>query len=365
MPVDAVELHLLRIPFKQAFAHALKQRTEAETIVVVVHAEGRRGIGEIVPRPYLSGETIESVWDELAPARANAWLSRPLGDREATCAILRDELDAHGRELATTAGFELAVLDVAGQVHDFSLADALGGASGPELPPGVVLGFEVATAELKKQCVLLRLAGKTHVKVKVGHAEDLERIAIIGKVFGPTVKLRLDANAAWSVDEAIERLRAIAMVHPIASVEQPVAGEDVEGMRRVRHETGVRVMADESLCSLEDGRRLVAADAVDIFNIRIGKCGGVLGAARLAELARGAGLGVHLGALVGETAILSRAAEVFGRCVPGFECLEGKGQNRFLLAGDVADEREGFGLGLALDDEKLRGYLRDTQRFTR
>lgn len=363
MSVSAVELHLLRIPFKQAFAHALKQRTEAEIIVVVMHADGRRGIGEIVPRPYLTGETIESVWDELAPARAEAWIGRPLGDRDATVAMLRADLDGYGRALATTAGFELAALDLAGQLGEFTVADVLGGAHLPELPAGIVLGFEVATSELKKQCVLLRLGGKTHVKVKVGHAEDLERIAIIGKVFGPGVALRLDANAAWSVDDAITHLRAIAAVHPIASVEQPVAGEDLEGMHRVRHETGLRVMADESLCSLDDADRLVAADAVDIFNIRVGKCGGVLGAERLARRAREVGLGVHLGALVGETAILSRAAEVFGRCVPGFDCLEGKGQNRFLLAGDIADVRDGSGLGLVLDDARLQGFTRASRRI--
>jgi hypothetical protein len=85
---------------------------------------------------------------------------------------------------------------------------------------------------------------------------------------------------------------------------------------------------------------------------------------RLVELARGAGLGVHLGALVGETAVLARAAELFGRCVAGFSCLEGKGQNRFLLEGDVGRETEGgAGLGVEVREDWLRHYQKSHQEF--
>jgi methylaspartate ammonia-lyase len=77
--------------------------------------------------------------------------------------------------------------------------------------------------------------------------------------------------------------------------------------------TGVAVVADESLCSLEDGQRLAAAQAADGFNIRIAKCGGFLACLRLVKLANEAGLRCQMGTLVGETGILSRAAEIFGR----------------------------------------------------
>jgi muconate cycloisomerase len=220
-----------------------------------------------------------------------------------------------------------------------------------------VIGFDVATPDLKKHCALLRMTAKTHVKVKVGRADDLERLAIVAATFGADHPLRLDANGAWPVDGAIERLREMRARFAIHSVEQPIPNGDLSGLRRVRVETGVKVMVDESLCTLDDGRRLIDAGAADIFNIRIGKCGGLLGSLRLVELARAAGLGVHLGALVGETTVLSRAAEIFGRHVPGFACLEGKGQSRFLLGGDVAVEVPGGpGLGVELREDELRRY---------
>jgi muconate cycloisomerase len=356
--VEAVDLRFVRIPFKRPFGHALKQRTEAETIIVVARSvAGTIGLGEIVPRPYLTGETVDGVLAQAAPARARRCRGQRFSSRDQLVGWLREELDAAGRELATLGGFELALLDLAGKELGFPAGDVLGGAAGAELPPGVVIGFEVATPALQKHCALLRLSGKTHVKVKVGRPDDLERLAVIAATLGAQLPLRLDANGAWPVDAAIDRLNVMRERFNIQSVEQPIADGDLAGLGRVRRETGVKVMADESLCTLEDGRRLIDAGAADIFNIRIGKCGGLLGSLRLVELARSAGLGLHLGALVGETSILGRAAEIFGRHVAGFSCLEGKGQSRFLLEGDVAVEVPGApGLGIELSDDGLRRY---------
>ena len=364
MRIDGVSLRFVRIPFKHAFSHALKQRTEAETVLVTVRStNGTTGIGEIVPRPYLTGETLESVLESIAPARARRCLGKVLSSEAEVVSFLRQELDGAGRELATLGGFELAVLDLAGKELGFQAASVLGPTVSPELPAGVVIGFEVKTPELKKHCALLRLSGKRHVKVKVGQPDDVERLEIVSAALGG-IALRLDANGAWTSHEAIERLKLFASRFRIESVEQPVPSENWEDMRRVRAETGVAVMADESLCTLDDGRRLIEAGAADIFNVRVGKCGGFLGSLRLVELARSTGLGLHLGALVGETAVLSRAAELFGRRVEGFACLEGKHQNRFLLSGDVATEVDGVdGLGLEIREDWIRNYEVKRQDF--
>jgi L-alanine-DL-glutamate epimerase-like enolase superfamily enzyme len=198
----------------------------------------------------------------------------------------------------------------------------------------------------------LRFRGHTHVKVKVGLPDDAERLRAIAKVMGPAVPLRLDANATWSVDEAVERLLAFEGV-PIASIEQPVDPRDLAGMRAVYERTGIAVMADEAVCSIADAEAIVAAGAAQIFNVRPGKHGGVLGSLGIVARARAAGIAVHLGTLVGESGVLSRVAEVFGRCVAGFACLDGKGQNRFLLEEDIlraqSDEADNPAIAAPLD----------------
>jgi len=356
MRVSSVTAHRVRIPFKAVFAHAMHSRRVAETIVLVIESEsGHIGVGEVLPRSYLTGETLESASQKEIPALVRRWFGRSFEGCSEVVDALREELRFTGRALATLAGWELAVLDMAGKAFGFAAGDVMGPAAGRDLEPGVVIDFGVPTHGLEKHCMLLRLAGRRHVKVKVGLDDDLHRLTVVQDVLGVDHALRLDANGVWTADYAIEMLKQMRRFN-IRSIEQPVPQRDLAGMRRVREESGVPVVADESLCTLHDGQRLMAAHAADIFNIRIAKCGGFLACLRLVKLANEAGLGCQLGTLVGETGILSRAAEIFGRRVEGFEFLEGKGQNKLLLVEDIVEPVPGApreGLGVAITSNSL------------
>jgi muconate cycloisomerase len=356
MRIAEIAVHRLRVPLRQVFAHAAGSRSQSElALVEIIDDAGFRGWGEVLPRPYVTGETLDDVFDVHGPRIAGRWLGSELHERLEVTAFLAAEID--DTALATFGGFELALLDLAGQRLGFALADVLGGMQREELPAGVIIGFEIPTAKLERHCAALRFGKRRHVKVKVGLDDDEARMAIIAGVFGD-LPLRIDANAAWTADEAIARLAALAKF-PIASVEQPVAKHDLAGLRRIRQELDMKVMADESVCTLADARALIEGQAADVFNIRLGKMGGVLAAARVCELARAAGIEVSLGTMVGETGVLSRASEVFGRCVPGFDCLDGKGQNRHLLAEDVlvpdseSPHDDAPGLGVRVDIDRV------------
>src|SRR4029077_13999171 len=134
---------------------------------------------------------------------------------------LYEELRLSGRALATFAGWELAILDMAGKGFRFAAGDLLGPISGPELIAGAVIDFGVPTYNLEKHCRLLRLAGRSHIKVKVGLNDDLSRLSLVQEVFGADLPLCLDANGAWTADHAIAMLRQMARFN-IRSVEQPV-----------------------------------------------------------------------------------------------------------------------------------------------
>ena len=368
MRIISVTEYRVRIPFKAVFVHALQSRQVTEAIVLVLESDaGHVGLGEILPRPYLTGETLESVAHTEIPALVQHWLGRAFNDREDVVEALRQELQLAGRALATFAGWELALLDAAGKAFRFAVGDVLGPVIGPDLEAGVVIDFSVPTPGLQKHCMLLRLARQHHIKVKVGLPDDLRRLATVQDVFGADHPLRLDANAAWTADYAIGMLRQMRRFN-IHSVEQPVPARDLAGMRRVREKTGVAVVADESLCTLDDAHDLMAAHAADIFNIRIAKCGGLLACLQLVKLANETGLRCQLGTLVGETGILSQAAEIFGRRVRGFEFLEGKGQNKRLLLQDIVegplpgDSTPKEGLGITLASKRLDQWVTSTPR---
>jgi muconate cycloisomerase len=360
MRISTVTAYRIRIPFRSAFVHALQRRGVTEAIVLVIESDaGHVGVGEVLPRPYLTGETLESVAHEI-PALTRRWLGRTFEDRDDVVHALHEELRLAGRGLATFAGWELAILDLAGKTFRFAAGDVLGPTTGSELEAGVVIDFGVSTHSLEKHCMLLRLAGYRHIKVKIGLDDDLRRLTLVQEVFGAQHPLRLDANGAWTADYAIAMLREMGRFN-IRSVEQPVPARDLVGMRRVRERTGVAVVADESLCSLEDGQCLTAAQAADVFNIRIAKCGGFLACLRLVKLANEAGLRCQMGTLVGETGILSRAAEIFGCRVKGFEFLEGKRQNKHLLVQDIvevphAQDSTPTGLGITIASNHLNKW---------
>lgn len=338
MRIVTVELRRVQIPMKRAFKHALHERRHTDGVFVALTTDdGVTGWGEILPRSYVTGETIAGVLEEHGPKAARWLLERTftaMDEVPRALDVLAGEL---GPALATTCGFDLALFDAAGRSFGIPVAEVLGGATRPELPPGVIVGFETKTESLARYCAALRLAGKRHVKVKVGLPDDLERLALVAKVF-KQIPLRLDANAAWSVDQAIDTLRRMRDVAPIASIEQPIDAGNLAGLREIRERTGIKVMADESVCSLADAQALVLERAADIFNVRLGKNGGLRAAQRLVEYAVDHGVEVHLGTMVGESGVLSQASEIFGRCVGAFECLDGKGQNAFLLEVDILEE---------------------------
>jgi muconate cycloisomerase len=372
--IESITVRQLQIPFRRAFRHAAHERNASDTIVVEIRDDaGRVGWGEIVPRPYVTGETVDEVVVRRAPTLARLLLNECWEDSSAT-EQMRIWLAVQAENdvgLATLCGFDLALHDIVGQATATPVAQMLGGVRRDGLPAGAIVGFEIKTEKLAHYCASLRLAGRRHIKVKVGQEDDAERLALVGKVF-KNLPLRIDANAAWSAEESIEKLREFAEIVPIASIEQPVAADDLDGLRMVRERTGIKVMADESVCSLADAERLLRAEAVDVLNVRLGKNGGLAASVRLVQWARQHAIEVNLGTMVGETGILSRAGEIFGRCEPGFACLDGRGQNRFLLEVDILDESsdhlgsfERPGLGIAVSEDRLASLqVNEPRTFT-
>jgi muconate cycloisomerase len=129
----------------------------------------------------------------------------------------------------------------------------------------------------------------------------------------------------------------------------------------------VPVIADESLVTLEDARRLVELRGCHVFNVRVSKCGGLIGARRVRDVGRAAGIDSMLGAHVGETAILAAAGRQFAARTPGLRFAEGS-YGKLLLRADVSDAMdlgrggvapaiEGCGLGLDVDLERIAPFV--------
>jgi muconate cycloisomerase len=336
--VKIVELsaYHVRIPLRKPIRHASHSRAATDNVLVrCVLEDGTAGHGEGVPRDYVTGETVESALDLLRASDLASQLEpcRDFGRAVALAERLRlsaqpgDERGIQGN--AARCALELAVLDAYGQRHGepLSRVTALLTPALYEPRPWVRYSGAIASArgfKARLAAWVMRLYRFKQVKVKVGIAghDDPRRLRTIRRCLGRAIDVRIDANEAWTADEAVERIRELEPFG-ISSVEQPVPHAQVTSLKEVRGQVRVPLMLDESLCGLVDAERALAEGTCDLFNLRLSKCGGFIPTLRLAEFARRHGLGCQLGCQVGETAVLSAAGRHFAASVCGLRYLEG------------------------------------------
>ena len=203
----------------------------------------------------------------------------------------------------------------------------------PAVPAGEVAG------------ILARFPGCTTAKVKVGGclSEDLDRVAAVREVLGTPGLVRVDANAAWSVDEATTAIKALAP-YDLEYVEQPCA--TVEELAQVRARVDVRIAADESVRKAEDPLRVARMKAADIVVLKVAPLGGVRAALAVAEQC---GLPVVVSSAL-DTSVGIRAGVALAAALP--ELLFACGlATTSLLAGDVVtDSLDGRGGAIAVRD---------------
>ena len=142
--------------------------------------------------------------------------------------------------------------------------------------------------------------GFTTIKVKVaGAASDARALVLLRRELGDEVVLRVDANQAWDVQEAVAMIRGWERAGVgLQLVEQPVAAGDVEGLAAVRAAVDTRVLADEAVWDTRDLLEVLRCSAADDVNIKLAKTGGLSEALAMVDIARGAGLGVVVGCMM-------------------------------------------------------------------
>jgi len=381
--VHRLSIHPLLIPLRNKVVDAAAERGVADPVVVSVElTNGLCGHGETVPRPSVTGETVDSVIQDLRATFMESVMGFHLRSfPEALEAIesLPWQSTQKRPVLAARAAIELALLDASMRTFRRSLNDAVQWMGLPafgspgSLPQirfcGVLAGgtHDATLAQLRQ----MYWYGLRRFTLKVGFPEDLERLKLVlaylrRPLTAGRAVLRLDANSGWSPDDAASRLAQIRGL-PIAAIEQPLPRGREDALPQLRKDSEIPIVHDESLLTLEDARRLVELGPADGFSIGISKCGGLLPSLRLAAFARRRGIGVHLGCMLAETGILSAAGLRFLEVCPAVTWAEGC-YGRFLLRADIASPSlrfryggrsprpMGSGLGVELDAAKLEAH---------
>ena len=362
MKLKKITIDNLKIPFSRKVEHRLHDRRETESIVLtVVDSEGMAGFGEGTPRPYVTGERLDH-----SLIAAHALAEQAVGQEISTRDALLTLLTTTGRsDIACThpaafCALETALLDLWTRQQGQPLYRFFDGHSQTDrLYFSGVIPFIRHADQFHQILQLVQQLNFSALKLKVVDLESgIAQLKRIRSVLGPDIDIRVDANGAFTSRTALAFIEQ-ATPMAISAVEQPVAKDDLEGLKTVSAASRIPIIADESMYTTHGPQYLIENHICDGINIRLSSCGGFIKAYELYQQAVSHKIMVVLGSHVGETAILSFAGRHLAMLCPEAIHLEGS-FSKYVLKADLVKHdvslasmerrphRQAMGLALSL-----------------
>lgn len=293
MKITRINLYRYDISLKAPIAISLGTIEHARNILVEIQTdESITGWGEGSPFWMIAGETQSSG---LAAAHdmARLLIGRNPLDIEGCINALVRYLPAHP---TTRSAFDMALYDLAAKAAHMPLYQFLGGEKRALVTDETIY---INTPErMVADALRIKEKGAEAIKVKLGTnlRDDIARIEAIREAIGDDIPIRTDANQGWDTITAQAVLRGIGDWN-VQYCEQPIKRHDIAGLRQIRQHVSVPIMADESLFDAPDAIRLVREEAVDYFNIKLSKSGGIFEALKINAIAEAAGIPCMIGCM--------------------------------------------------------------------
>ncbi len=305
-PLFKLVLNQISIPFKVKFCHASAERTETSSLwVEAISDNGLVGYGESCPRKYVTDETITSAQTFfLQFQNAICYEITSLSTLRAWAIKHQSKLDANP---AAWCAIELAILDLLAKqegktIEQFVNLPALHGS----FQYSAVLG-DANKETFKQSAEQYVQQGFTDFKLKLsGEIEhDKEKIAVMRQWGNSSLRIRVDANNLWrDTSVAIKFLQALN--YPFFAIEEPLLPNAYPELSLIAKALNCKIILDESFLRLEQFALLQETPQHWLINLRISKMGGLLRSLAIIESARKLGIGLIIGAQVGETSLLTR-----------------------------------------------------------
>ncbi len=364
MTIRQISWQRYAVPFVTPFQTAHAVTTHREGLILRLTCDdGLEGVGEAAPLAEFGGGDVtqsESLLRQIVPDLIGIDLLK-------VASVVDHLLPTQPSTSALRFALDTALFDLQSRRQGVRLADLLSPDARPVVPVNATIGQSTSDQAVR----LARDAaarGFMTIKLKVGMAgsisAEVERVAAVRNAIGPEVALRLDANGAWSPEQAIRILNELAQFD-IEFVEQPVAPNDLDGLVKVRRSVSVLVAADEAVTNLELVRRVIEAEAADVLVIKPMVCGGLRTARQIIALANDTGLGTivtsSLETGVGVAATLHLAATLPDESPAcGLATLDLLEDDLIVEALDIVGGRmrlpEGPGIGVAVDEAELNRF---------
>ena len=340
-------------------------QTHSDVIIVRIMTDsGEEGWGEADPGGVLfTGDTGEAVMQSIREEGAE----RIIGCRVDDWVENGDGLKFQG---SVGAAFDVAVHDALAKSRHQPLWALLGEKRREKIDS--LWPTSSGTAEDDLEIIQPRLAqGFRTFMLKMGSRpvdKDIERVIEVTRVLPEDVKIMVDANQGWEIEEAMTFVEGITDV-PLVLIEQPVAADDHEGLKKISKISRIPVSVDESLQTVEDARRIALGEIASVFSIKVSKNGGLRAGLEIGRIAKEQGILVMMNSML-ELGITQSASLHLG-CV--LDCLIDCGHaymSTLRMSDDVTDFSNfvsegkahlpsGTGLGIQVNESKIMKYLKE------
>jgi L-Ala-D/L-Glu epimerase len=293
--ISQVEIYKLKMPLIEPFITSLGKEEYIENVIVVIRtSNGITGFGESSPFMPVNGESMDTCFI------VGQYFARVLKGKDPL--KLEDRLAEMDRVIygnnSIKSAFDIALHDIIGQSKGVPLYKLYGGKNNKVLETDYTVSLD-NPEKMALDAVKIKNAGYPAIKVKLGESrkKDVERIKQIRNAVGYDIPVRIDANQGWKVKEAIETLNALD-AYNIEHCEEPIACWNYMRLNKVKKNSPIPIMADESCGNAHDAERLLKLKACDMFNIKVGKAGGVYNAYEIVKLADEANMQMQIGAFL-------------------------------------------------------------------
>jgi muconate cycloisomerase len=367
MKITRIEAIPARIPLKpeRRMISALGKHDVSEFVIVLLHTEdGLTGLGEATVTPRWSGETARGAQAIIE----HVFTPVLLGCDPTQSEEIDNRLDAVAVDnWFAKAAIEMACWDIAGKAANKPVYEMLGGACRLLTIRNRFSLGAYSPEVIQERARALVAKGFDTLKVKVGTdpSADVSRVKAVRDVIGPEIKLTIDANGGWNEDQALDCLTKLADCN-LTLVEQPLPRGNYTGLRKLRRETGQKILADESCFDDVEARELIEQECCDAISLYPGKQGGIRKARRIAQFAAEHNIPCTIGSNlewdVGAAAMLHfivatpnmQVERYPGDCLGPFYHEFSLAKNPLVIDGPFTTLNQGPGLGIELDFERLR-----------